>query len=82
LPSYDERTQEVVWNIDKILATKGIISSPVEAIFQVEATPNVTQTGTNMPLLGQTTIRASDDFNKINLMNFIVPLNIGTNVAQ
>jgi len=82
LPSYDERTQEVVWNIDKILATKGIISSPVEAIFQVEATPNVIQTGTNMPLLGQTTIRASDDFNKINLMNFIAPLNIGISVAQ
>jgi len=35
-----------------------------------------------MPLLGQTTIRASDDFNKINLMNFIAPLNIGISVAQ
>ena len=82
VPSYDERTQEVVWNIDKILATKGVISSPVEAIFQIEATPNVTQAGQTMPILGQTEIQALDDFNKINLTDSIIQLNAKTNVAQ
>ncbi|TRZ64275.1 MAG: hypothetical protein D4Q79_01915 [Spirochaetia bacterium] len=82
VPSYDERTQEIVWNIDKVLATQGVILSPIEAIFQVEATPNVTQVGQNMPLLGQTTIQAKDDFNNIILNNSAAPLTSGTTVVQ
>ncbi len=82
VPSYDERTQEVIWNIDKVLATQGVILSPIEAIFQVEATPNVTQIGQNMPLLGQIMIQAKDDFNNIILNNSASPLTSGTNIAQ
>ncbi len=82
VPSYDERTQEVIWNIDKVLATQGVILSPIEAIFQVEATPNVTQAGQNMPLLGQIMIQAKDDFNNIILNNSASPLTSGTNIAQ
>ncbi|MFH1347038.1 MAG: hypothetical protein ABIH10_02200 [Spirochaetota bacterium] len=81
-PSYDERTQEIVWNIDKILATQGVILSPIEAIFQVEATPDITQTNQPMPLLGQTIIQAKDDFNNLVLTNSTTPLTSGANVAQ
>ncbi len=69
LPSYNERTQEVVWNIDKVLATQGIVLSPIEAIFQIEAIPDITQTNQLMPILSKTTIQAIDNFNNKILTN-------------
>ncbi len=62
VPSYNERTQEVVWPIGKIIATKGVIDKPLEAIFQIEATPSVDQTNRYMPLLSETAITAFDEF--------------------
>jgi hypothetical protein len=62
VPLWNERTGEIVWNIEKIPATKGIISDPVEAVFQVRATPDVTQVGGFQPLIGETSLKATDDF--------------------
>ncbi|MEK7549092.1 MAG: hypothetical protein AAB496_01200 [Patescibacteria group bacterium] len=61
-PQYDERTQEVSWLIPKILATKGIVGKAMEAVFQIEALPNITQIGQKMPLVGQSSISAVDEF--------------------
>jgi len=69
VPTYNERTREISWLIDEIPATKGVISKPVEAIFQIEAVPNITQRGNYMPLLTETTIKAVDVFNNIELTN-------------
>ncbi len=68
-PIYNDRTQEVVWNIDKISATRGILSDPLEAIFKVEVTPNVTEVGQYKELLGKTTLTATDDFTGIDMTN-------------
>lgn len=68
-PVYNERPQEMVWLIDKIPATKGVISSPLEAIFQIEATPNITQVGNYQPLIKDTIITAFDEFSETNLKN-------------
>ncbi|MDP3052973.1 MAG: hypothetical protein Q8N22_03455 [bacterium] len=62
LPTYNDRTQEVVWTINKISATKGVISQPLEAIFQIEAVPNINQVQNYQPLIQETSITASDDF--------------------
>lgn len=62
LPVYNERTQEMVWQIDKIPATKGVIDKPIEAIFQVEATPSITQIDQYMILIQPTSIKATDMF--------------------
>jgi len=67
LPTYNERTGEVRWLIDKISATKGVVSSPIEAVFQIEATPNVTQANQPMPLLSATNLTALDGFTNIQL---------------
>jgi len=69
VPTYNERTQEINWIIDEILATKGVVSKAVEAIFQVEAVPNTTQIENYMPLLSETTISATDVFNNLILQN-------------
>ena len=61
-PQYNERTQEISWLIPKILATKGVVGKAIEAAFQIEATPNITQIGQKMPLVGQSSISAIDEF--------------------
>lgn len=68
-PVYNERTQEVVWTIDKILAGKGIATKPIEAVFQIEAVPNITQIGAEMPLMSEVSIRAVDEFTNTELNN-------------
>jgi hypothetical protein len=68
-PIYNDRTQEIVWFIDKIPATKGVISAPLEAVFQIEATPNITQIGNYQPLIKESSLTAFDEFSEINLQN-------------
>ena len=59
-PAYNESTQEVSWKIDKIIATKGAIGTPVEAIFQIEAIPS--EVGQYWTLIQDTNLTANDDF--------------------
>lgn len=68
-PIYNERTQEIIWSIPRIVATKGIFSKPIEAVFQIEALPNIVQVGGAMPLLGEMTISAIDEFTGAELMS-------------
>lgn len=69
VPLYNERTNEVVWWIEKIPANKGIINQSLEAIFQVEATPHSSQINNYQPLLSQTKIKAFDEFVGLTLEN-------------
>lgn len=62
VPVWNERTQEVSWNIGRIPATRGALGNPIEAIFQIEATPSVNQIGGYMPLISETSLRAEDTF--------------------
>lgn len=62
LPTFNERTQEVVWRIDKIAATRGVLDKPVETIFQIEVIPSVDQVGKFVSLMQPTTLKAVDDF--------------------
>ncbi|HEY4475686.1 MAG TPA: hypothetical protein VJB92_03120 [Candidatus Paceibacterota bacterium] len=61
-PLYNERTQEVVWSLGKISATKGVLTNPLEAVFQVEATPSVNQVGGPIVLIRETAAEATDEF--------------------
>jgi len=70
VPLYSERTQEVVWRINQIPANKGIVNEPAEAIFQIQAIPNITQIGQYQPLLSETRIKAVDEFTGLQLENF------------
>jgi len=62
VPKYNSASGEITWQISKIAAGKGIISDPVEAIFQIENTPAINQVGQSVTLLGETKIEAHDDF--------------------
>lgn len=82
IPSYNDRTGEVSWTIDKILATKGIISKPLEAVFNIEITPNITQKGQLLPILGDTEISSQDEFTSVDLENKAKNLTIDQVVSQ
>lgn len=57
-----EEGGKIVWKIPKVLATTGILSDPIRAIFQIRAIPLQTHSGGYMPILGPTNISAKDDF--------------------
>ncbi|MFA4999687.1 MAG: hypothetical protein WC519_03125 [Parcubacteria group bacterium] len=58
----DQTNGRIVWKIPKVLATTGVLSDSLTAIFQIRATPNASQVGQYMPILGPTSITATDDF--------------------
>ena len=62
VPEYNERTQELVWKIERIAANRGVLDAPVEAIFQVELTPSSLMVGSTALLMGKTAVIAADGF--------------------
>ncbi len=68
-PVFNDRTQEIVWEIPKVLATTGLTGAPMEAIFQVEATPSSIDLGRNMLLIQDTGLKAVDEFTGIDISN-------------
>ena len=65
-PVYQASENSVVWDIDRVAATKGVLSDPAEAIFQVEATPDASMVGKAEPLIGPTSMKAIDAFTDLN----------------
>lgn len=61
-PQYNERTQEVLWNVGSLQGGAGVVSASPELIFQVEYTPPSTQVGNRFLLLTKTTMQAVDEF--------------------
>lgn len=64
-PTYDTASGEVVWNMERISATTGLIGVGPEVIFQIEGTPTPDMAGKPMPLIGPTTVSASDNFTNL-----------------
>ncbi|MEK7181001.1 MAG: hypothetical protein AAB738_01535 [Patescibacteria group bacterium] len=66
-PTFDSALNKVVWKIDKIMATRGVIGEPIETVFQIGVTPNSGQVGQTVDILGATVIKANDDFTGVTL---------------
>jgi hypothetical protein len=60
--THNANTQELVWDVGSVPAGKGVVSFPIEVIFQVAATPSLTQLGKELILLQATTLSAHDEF--------------------
>lgn len=74
LPVYEKDTREVVWKIDKVFATTGITGDKLEAVFQVRATPGVSNLGNFMPIIGETRVKAIDEFTGLEINTVDEPL--------
>ncbi len=68
-PQYNERTQEIIWNIPRLEANSGVVSPSYEAIFQITMTPTVFNKGSVAKLIDRTIIKARDDFTGVDLSN-------------
>lgn len=53
---------ELRWNVGTIPATRGVISAPLEVVFQVEHTPGANQLGQSVTLVTGPILEANDDF--------------------
>jgi len=62
VPAYNDRTQEISWNIGSISANQGVISSGPQAVFQISITPSINQVETQPVLVGQATVKATEAF--------------------
>jgi hypothetical protein len=62
---YDAATREVVWRIDRISATTGLLGTAPEVVFQVASVPAMDIKGKNAPLVGVANLSATDDFTGI-----------------
>ncbi len=61
-PIFNANSGLVTWNVGSVPATKGVVSSPIEAVFQVEVTPSSNQVGQILRILGETKIEGEDSF--------------------
>ena len=68
LPTFDTSSNEVIWSIVTMTATQGVLGQGPEAIFQVSLTPGGMLLGQFAPLLGITTVSATDTFTGVSLL--------------
>jgi hypothetical protein len=73
--NFNPLNKEVFWKIPKVLANTGVIDKPLEAIFQIRATPIDEFTGSYMPFLRETRVSGIDDFSGLDVRATGVPLN-------
>lgn len=76
VPTYNDRTGEIAWTIDKIVATKGVIGAPTQATFQVQVTPNITQGSGSIDITKDLTLEAVDDFTGVTVVRQLKGLQI------
>ncbi len=60
--SYVAGERKMVWKIPKVLATQGILSKELEAIFQLKVIPSSSSVGGFAPILKETSVEATDLF--------------------
>ncbi len=65
--SYDERTNEIFWDLGTLSAGTGITSSAREISFQIKIKPAINQVGNEAVLFNQAVFSAKDSFTNENL---------------
>ena len=69
IPLFDEESRKVTWTLDTVPATQGVISDPLEAVFQIELVPTNMWVGQFQPLIGTSKLVAVDLFTGLNLVS-------------
>lgn len=62
LPVYNPGTGQITWTVPYIPATTGVISPPVQTVFQISNTPAINEVGQSVTLLGPATLVATDAY--------------------
>lgn len=67
---YNERTKELIWQIDKVPAGTGVIFPTYELVFQIGLRPSVNQINQTPTLINESSIEGKDSFTKVILKDF------------
>lgn len=76
--SFDNYSREVVWNVSGgaiITAGTGILSNAPSLSFQVSLTPDYSQKGLTVSIIGEATISAEDQFTGSTAQGKTLPIN-------
>lgn len=73
--SYNERTKEITWKIDKVPAGVGVISPMYELIFQIGLRPSINQVDDTPTLINESSIEGKDAFTGVILKDFTPEIN-------
>lgn len=68
--SYNERTKEVIWEIDRVSAGVGVILPMYELIFQIGLKPSINQVGQTPTLINESSAEGKDKFTEKILKDF------------
>lgn len=60
--TYNERTNQIIWDAGTIGAGTGVLTSPREVAFQIEVTPQANQAGKAIDLINESDFSATDSF--------------------
>jgi len=69
--NYNEKTKEIVWNVDKVPSNTGLLRPLYRAVFQIAITPTINQVGKNPTLLNRIEYTGKDDFTNRDLSGSI-----------
>jgi len=72
---YNERTKDIIWEIEKLPAGVGRLLSVYELVFQIAIRPSINQVGTAPTLVNETSLAAEDSFTGIFLKDYTNPVN-------
>lgn len=60
--TYNEKTKEIIWNIDKVPSNTGLLRPLYRAVFQIAITPTINQLEQEPKLLDKIEYTGKDDF--------------------
>ena len=60
--TYNEKTKEIIWNVDKVPSNTGLLRPLYRAVFQIAITPTINQLGQEPSLLDKIEYTGKDDF--------------------
>jgi len=60
--TYNEKTKEIVWNVDKVPSNTGLLRPLYRAVFQIAITPTINQLDQEPNLLDKIEYTGKDDF--------------------
>lgn len=61
-PSYNDRTQQIVWNVGSLLGGTGVITNAPQAVFQVAVTPQPYMVNNPITLVNGAAVASHDQF--------------------
>ena len=59
---YNDRTNELTWNVGEVAAGTGVLLDTYEVVFQVGLTPAANKVNMIVPILGESTLTGNDTF--------------------